>query len=158
PACGYRDDITTACQILSQAHVFLGEAVGAMQENDGWEGSSTAWARDCCEHDAETGDRNVDPLHCKALGAGWCVRLVDRDSRRRAGAALGCLCRSTLDWIQRDQHGDSGERCGKLQPHHFAVLPIIERPPPIVSQPALYEWRRDRSPAGWPDSVRPPRW
>src|SRR5262245_8281862 len=122
PACRHRDDVTTVCQILGQAYVFLGEAVSAMQENDSWEGSSTAWARDCREHDAETRDLNFDPLHRKVFGAGWCFRLANGDPHRRAGSPPGSLCRSILDGIDKcDQHGGRSERRGKLRPHHFAL-------------------------------------
>jgi len=55
----------------------MGEAVSAMQKNDGGEWTRAARSCNCGEHDAEAGNCNSDPLHCKGLGARWRFNLND---------------------------------------------------------------------------------
>jgi hypothetical protein len=78
PAGGHSEQ-TALREILRQAHILVGEAVAAMQEQNGREWAGTGRVRHGCHHDAHTRHRYLYPLHRKGFGAGW--HASDRDCR-----------------------------------------------------------------------------
>jgi hypothetical protein len=78
PAGGHGEETTTG-QILSQAHIFLGEAVRAMQEKNGREWAFAGRSRHSRPHDAQTRDRYFHPRDRKCFGSGR--RVGDRHCR-----------------------------------------------------------------------------